>query len=86
MPRLRAAYTLIPKQLSTNPTNLSERKLNVTQIRTHYSHRKKATREMLRSSSGVLEDAKIDLKTAGVTGLRFFSSGGGATGRGVDGA
>jgi len=65
IPRLRAAYTLIPKQLRTNPTNL-----------------KKATLEMLRSSKGVREDAKIDLNTAGVTGLRFFSSGTGEAGGG----
>lgn len=51
---------------------------------------KKATREILRSSKGVLDEAKIDLKTAGETGLRFFSSGGGTTGKdavdAVDGA
>jgi hypothetical protein len=45
---------------------------------------KKATLEILRSSPAVREDAKMDLNTAGVSGLRFFSSGTGATGKGVD--
>lgn len=41
---------------------------------------------MLRSSNGVLEEANIDLKTAGDTGLRFFSSVGGTVGKGAAGA
>ncbi|KAG8706448.1 hypothetical protein FRC09_002407 [Ceratobasidium sp. 395] len=50
-----------------------------------YPHLKNATLEMLRSSRGVRDDAKIDLNTAGVTGLRFFSSETGETGATTDG-
>jgi len=38
--------------------------------------RKNATREMERSSCGVLEEANIDRKTAGVTGMRLEESDG----------
>jgi len=37
--------------------------------------RKNATREMERSSCGVREEANIDRKTAGVTGMRLDESG-----------
>ena len=40
------------------------------------SHLKNATREMVRSSIAVRDDAKMERKTAGVTGIRLLSPSG----------
>lgn len=40
-------------------------------------YRKKAIREMERSSWGEREEEKIERRTAGVTGIRLFESEGG---------
>jgi hypothetical protein len=42
-----------------------------------HAHRKNATREIDRSSCGDREEAKIERKTAGVTGMRLAESEGG---------
>jgi hypothetical protein len=44
------------------------------------SYLKKAIREIERSSCGVRDDAKMERKTAGVTGMRREESDGGCTG------
>lgn len=47
------------------------------QLRRNPANRKNATREIDRSSCGDREEAKIERKTAGVTGMRLAESDGG---------
>jgi hypothetical protein len=73
-----AAARLMPKQLNRKPVNLPECRIIIRRAGwgKYGAHLKKATREIERSSSGVREDAKIDLRTAGVTGIFLWESAG----------
>jgi len=56
---------------------LAAAKLIPTQLSRNPANLKKATREMALSSCSVLEEAKMDLRTVGVTGIRREGLGGG---------
>lgn len=79
MPRFLAATMLIAMQLSRNPVNLYlwHQFLTAKGIARWHAYRKNATREIDRSSCGDREEAKIERKTAGVTGMRLAESDGG---------
>jgi len=53
---------------------LEAAKLMPMQLSRKPANRKKAIREMERSSCGDREEAKIERRTAGVTGMRLFGS------------
>lgn len=53
------------------------------QLRRKPENLKKATREMDRSSCGVRDEAKMERRTAGVTGMRREESDGGCRGVGL---
>ena len=70
----------MPMQLMRKPANLDGdtiRKGDKKERNPILVYRKKAIREMERSSRGDREEAKIERKTAGVTGMRLFESIGG---------
>ena len=63
-------------QLKINPANLlyigSIPSRNETKMVTKFSHLKNAMREIDLSSMADREEAKMDLRTAGVTGIRLL--------------
>jgi len=70
MPRPLEAAKLMPRQLNKKPANLifvCER--SILNAGTFKAHLKNATREIDLSSNGVREDAKMERRTAGVTGM-----------------
>lgn len=79
IPRPRAAARLMARQLRTKPVNLPVKCYSERGRRQkHYdNHLKNATRDKDRSSRIVREEAKIERRTAGVTGMRLGDSLGG---------